>query len=236
MPVAVDLSRCSVGAAGRQNAGSMTHPRTPSRLDYLRYYLAITPPRIRAAWYLRRAKKVGRWPGVGGRPCVEATDLEVGDNLKIWSTHRRTLISGWGRMRIGDRVFINSGTMLFSVVEITIGDDVALSSEVYVTDTNSHGLEGGDPFEAPVRIGAGSWVGTRAIVLPGVTIGRRVVVAAGAVVTKDVPDDSLVAGNPARVIRTLHYPPGCERAWHDHTCPHSDAVSLLHVSSPAQIT
>jgi acetyltransferase-like isoleucine patch superfamily enzyme len=201
--------------------------REVSRLDLARYYAAIIPPRIRAGWYLRRAKKVGRWPGVGGRPCVEATDLEIGDKIKIWSTHRRTLVSGWGRMRIGDRVFINSGTMLFSVCEIVIGDDVALSSEVYITDTNSHGLEGGDPFEAPVRIGAGTWIGTRAIILPGVTIGRRVVVAAGSVLTRDVPDDVLVAGNPAKVVRPLTYPPGCQRAWHDHTCPHTEPLPAL---------
>ena len=189
-----------------------------SRLDYVRWWLAVMPARLRAAWYLRGAKKVGAWPGVGGRPCVEATDLEIGDAIKIWSTHRRTLISGWGRIRIGSRVFINSGSMVFSVKEITIGDDVALSSEVYITDTNSHGVEGRDPVVAPVRIGSGSWIGTRAVILPGVTIGRRVLVAAGAVVSKDVPDDSLVAGNPGTVVRTLSYPPGCLRAWHDDTC------------------
>lgn len=186
--------------------------------EYLRWWLAVVPPRIRAAWYLRKANKVGKWPGVGGRPCVEATDLEIGDTIKIWSTHRKTLISGWGRIRIGDRVFINSGSTVFSVKEVTIGNDVALSSEVYITDTNSHGVEGRETVVAPVRIGAGTWVGTRAVILPGVTIGRRVLVAAGAVVSKDAPDDSLVAGNPARVIRTLDYPPGCQRAWHDHTC------------------
>jgi acetyltransferase-like isoleucine patch superfamily enzyme len=201
---------------------------TASRVELVRYYAAIIPPRIRAGWYLRRAKKVGRWPGVAGRPCVEASNLEIGDNIKVWSTHRRTLISGWGRMRIGNRVFVNSGTMIFSVCEITIGDDVALSSEVYITDTHSHGIEGGDPVEAPVHIGSGSWIGTRAIILPGVSIGRRVVVAAGAVVTRDVPDDALVAGNPARVLRALSYPPGCPRAWHDHTCPHGPAEFLAY--------
>jgi acetyltransferase-like isoleucine patch superfamily enzyme len=197
-----------------------------SRIELARYYAAIIPPRIRAGWYLRGAKRVGVWPGVGGRPVVEATDLEIGDRIKIWSTHRRTLISGWGRIRIGDRVFINSGSMVFSVKEIVIGDDVALSSEVYITDTNSHGLEGTDPVEAPVHIGSGTWIGTRAIILPGVTIGSRCVVAAGAVITKDVAPDTLIAGNPARVVRTLHYPPGCVRAWHDHTCPHVDVTPV----------
>jgi maltose O-acetyltransferase len=189
-----------------------------SRWDYFRWWLAVIPPRIRAGWYLRGAKKVGKWPGVGGRPCVEATDLEIGDTIKIWSTHRKTLISGWGRLRIGDRVFINSGSIVMSVKEITIGNDVALSSEVYITDGNSHGVEGREPVVSPVRIGDGTWIGTRAIILPGVTIGRRVLVAAGAVVSRDVPDDSLVAGNPARVVRTLSYPEGCLRAWHDYTC------------------
>jgi acetyltransferase-like isoleucine patch superfamily enzyme len=209
-------------------------PDDVSKLDLARYYAAIIPPRIRAGWYLRRAKKVGVWPAVGGRPLVEATDLEIGDRVKIWSTIRLTLISGWGRMRIGDRVFINSGTILFSVKELTVGDDVAFASEVYVTDTNSHGLEGGEVVEAPVHIGSGSWIGTRAIILPGVTIGRRCVVAAGAVVTRDVPDDALVAGNPARVVRTLHYPPGCMRAWHDHTCPHVDIAPVEAATVPAQ--
>jgi acetyltransferase-like isoleucine patch superfamily enzyme len=194
--------------------------------DLTRYYMALTPPRIRAGWYLRKAKRVGAWPGVGGHPCVECTDLEIGDRIKIWSTHRRTLISGWGRIRIGDRVFINSGSMVFAVQEITIGDDVALSSEVYITDTNSHGVEGRDVVVAPVHIGSGTWIGTRAIILPGVTIGRRVLVAAGSVVARDVPDDSLVGGNPARVIRKLEYPPGCLRAWHDDqcSCPLKDEV------------
>ncbi len=65
-----------------------------------------------------------------------------------------------------------------------------------------------------MRSGNGSWIGAGASVLPGVTIGSRVVVAAGSVVTKDVPDDTLVGGNPAKPVRALRYPDGCVRAWH----------------------
>nr|MDP9466593.1 hypothetical protein [Actinomycetota bacterium] len=94
------------------------------------------------------------------------------------------------------------------------------ANEAYVMDSNSHGVEGRSHVEAPVHIGDGTWIGARAMVLPGVNIGRRVLVAAGAVVTRDVPDDVLVAGNPARVVRSLDYPPGCKRAWHDDWgCP-----------------
>lgn len=174
---------------------------------------------VRAKWVLRKAKRVGHRAQVLGAPIVNATDLEIGDDFKVWSGHRTTLISGWGRLRIGDRVFVNVGTTLLAVQEIVIGDDVAFANEVYVMDSNSHGIEGRSHVQAPIRIGDGTWLGARAMVLPGVTIGKRVLVAAGAVVTRDVPDDVLVAGNPARVVRSLSYPPGCRRAWHDEWCP-----------------
>ncbi len=185
-----------------------------------RWYTAELRQRAWARVALRKADRVGAHALVLGNPVVDATDLQVGERFKVWSGHRRTLISGWGKIRIGDRVFINVGTVLIACVEITIGDDVALANEVLIVDSNSHGVEGKPHVEAPVRIGDGSWIGNRAMILPGVTIGRRVLVAAGAVVTRDVPDDSLVAGNPARVVRTLVYPAGCRRAWHDDWgCP-----------------
>jgi len=167
---------------------------------------------------LRTASKVGRDPVILGAPVVDATDLEIGDNVKIWSAHRQTLVSGPGRIRIGHGVFINAGSIVYAELSITIGDDVALANEVYVMDTPSHGMEGRAPEAKPVVIGNGTWVGARAIVLPGVSIGSRVVVAAGSVVTRDVPDEVLVAGNPARVVRSLHYPAHCRRAWHDVYC------------------
>lgn len=164
------------------------------------------------------AAKVGASPVVIGTPIVDCPDLEIGDRFMIWSAHRQTLVSGSGRIRIGNGVFINAGSIVYSELAITIGDDVALANEVYIMDTPSHGIEGRQPAPAPVVIGDGTWVGARAIVLPGVTIGSRVVVGAGSVVTKDIPDDVMVGGNPARVIRPLTYPPLCRRAWHDVYC------------------
>ena len=80
-------------------------------------------------------------------------------------------------------------------------------NHVYITDQN-HGYEDVDtPIglqtmpERPVRIGSGSWLGHGTIVLPGATIGRHVVVAAGSIVRGELPDYSVAAGNPARVIR-----------------------------------
>jgi acetyltransferase-like isoleucine patch superfamily enzyme len=180
------------------------------------WWWAYGRQRATAERVLRHAKVVGAQPtalGYGAR--VDATNLEIGDYFKIWCAHRQTLITGWGRIRIGDRVFINSGVVVVSVLEVTIGNDVAIANEAYIMDTDSHGVEGRPVKNAPVRIGDGSWIGARAIILPGVTIGRRCLVAAGAVVSRDVPDDTLVAGNPARIIRELVYPDGITRAWHD---------------------
>jgi acetyltransferase-like isoleucine patch superfamily enzyme len=185
----------------------------------LRWQAAAVRQGAKARWSLRRARRVGRRALVLGLPQVDATDLEIGEDFKIWAAHRKTVVSGGGRIRIGDRCFLNSGTVVIAVEEVVIGDDVALANEVMVVDSNSHGVEGRPHVQAPIRIGDGCWIGNRAIVLPGVTLGRRVLVAAGAVVTRDVPDDVLVAGNPARVVRSLTYPPGCRRAWHDAWCP-----------------
>lgn len=174
---------------------------------------------VRAAWSLRKVNRRGARSIVLGRPVVDATDMEVGDDFKVWSGARVTLISGWGRLRFGDRVFVNVGSTIIAVESIEVGSDVAFANDVYVMDSDSHGVEGRPHRQAAVVIGDGCWIGARAMILPGVTIGKRVLVAAGAVVTRDVPDDCLVAGNPARVVRQLTYPAGCRRAWHDEWCP-----------------
>jgi acetyltransferase-like isoleucine patch superfamily enzyme len=184
------------------------------RVTEARWWYAYGKQRANAGVRLRGIT-TGIQPTILGSPRVDATDMVVGDHFKIWSGHRQTLITGWGRIRVGDRVFINSGVVIMSVVGVTIGDDVAIANEAYLMDTDSHGVEGRPVKNAPVTIGAGSWVGARAIVLPGVTVGRRCIIAAGAVVSRDIPDDTLVAGNPAKVVRELVYPDGVKRAWHD---------------------
>ncbi len=110
-------------------------------------------------------------------------------------------------LSIGDRCVIGRGSHIVAHQEITIGDDVWTGPYVYITDQN-HGYEDPDmpigrqfPVNSPVSIGAGSWLGAGAIVLPGARIGRNVVVAAGSVVRGDVPDHCVVAGVPAKVVR-----------------------------------
>ncbi len=69
--------------------------------------------------------------------------------------------------------------------------------------SRSASIKGGTAYKAKVTIKENAWIGIGAILCPGVTIGRNAVVAAGAVVTKDVPDNTVVGGNPAKVIKTI---------------------------------
>jgi acetyltransferase-like isoleucine patch superfamily enzyme len=110
-------------------------------------------------------------------------------------------------LRIGDRCVIGRGSHIVAHHSIQIGDDVFTGPYVYITDQN-HSYADVDvpvgrqwPVNSSVRIGAGTWLGTGAVILPGSDIGRNVVVAAGAVVRGAVPDYAVVGGVPARVIR-----------------------------------
>ena len=108
---------------------------------------------------------------------------------------------------VGDRCSLGKGITIIGHERIEIGDDTFAGHSVYITDQN-HGYEdlvipiGRQLWRnAPVRIGSGCWLGHASTILPGTTIGDHVVVAAGAVVTGDVPDYCVVAGVPARIIR-----------------------------------
>src|SRR5215472_14234746 len=110
-------------------------------------------------------------------------------------------------LRIGDRCVIGRGSHIVAHYSIDIGDDVYTGPYVYITDQN-HSYADPDqpigrqwPVNSSVNIGAGTWLGTGVIVLPGSVIGRNVVVAAGSVVRGQIGDRCVVAGVPARVIK-----------------------------------
>ena len=119
------------------------------------------------------------------------------------------------RISIGDNVVIRPGTVLgadpvHSEGCITIEDDVLMGVGVHIyttdhefTDLSKPIIAQGDKPAAAVLIKKGSWIGANAILLPGVTIGEHCVIGAGSIVTKSVPDFSVAAGNPAKVIRGI---------------------------------
>jgi maltose O-acetyltransferase len=108
---------------------------------------------------------------------------------------------------IGRHCVVNVGCVLEAGAPIVIGDRVGLGQDVLVL-TTGHAIVGPEqrwgPLESrEVRIGEGSWIAARVTILPGVVIGEGSVVAAGSMVTESVPPQTLVAGVPARVIRSL---------------------------------
>lgn len=110
-------------------------------------------------------------------------------------------------LRIGDRCLIGRGSHLVAHQSLIIGDDVITGPNCYVTDQNHVYADPGTPIgrqwpnNDPVEIGAGSWLGSGAVILPGTRLGRNTVVGAGAVVRGEFPDHAVLAGIPATVVR-----------------------------------
>ena len=122
----------------------------------------------------------------------------VGDGAPIeFVSHKGARIS------IGDHTFINYGSSISAHNQVKIGCHCLLGHYTLILDRNEHGVEQRDvvPPSAPVVIEDHVWIGSRAIILPGVCIGHHSVVGAGSVVTKDIPANCLAVGNPARVVR-----------------------------------
>ena len=102
---------------------------------------------------------------------------------------------------IGEGTIVGDHATLDGRAKLTIGNHVDIASEVMIFNSqhNIHSA-GFDPIEKPIAINDYVFIGPRAIILPGVTIGRGAIVAAGAVVTKDVPDKAIAAGVPATIV------------------------------------
>lgn len=161
-----------------------------------------------ARLYLRRCTRVGLFTRVYGRPrVVNQGRLIIGDRVRIWSTTARTEFAVFtgGTLEIGDRCFINYGTSIAATGLVRIGQDCMLGAHSMILDNDFHEIECRDvrPAPRPVVLGNNVWLGNRALILPGVTIGHDAVVGAGAVVVKDIPPRSVAVGNPARIVRTF---------------------------------
>jgi maltose O-acetyltransferase len=128
----------------------------------------------------------------------------MGDDTLIQSPFR----CDYGyNIKIGRRSFINYGGIVLDVAPVTIGDEVLIATNVQIL-TATHPLDAARrrawwEFAKPISIADGVWIGGGALILPGVSVGENAVVGAGAVVTRDVAANTVVVGNPARVVREL---------------------------------
>lgn len=144
-------------------------------------------------------------------------EIKVGKNCRFGRYSTIELFNSDSKLIVGDGFRSNSYLHIGVVSSVIIGQDVLVASGVYISD-HSHGgygeLEPSDPRSrpvqrklsvAPVVIGNNVWLGEKAAILPGVRIGDGVVVGAGAVVTKDIPDYCIVAGVPAKIIKRYNF-------------------------------
>lgn len=113
--------------------------------------------------------------------------------------------TGGSDLAIGRNVFINQNCTIYDLGGVDIGDDVLIGPNVSII-TSGHPLEPSQRHAAvvakPIRIERNVWIGSGATIIGGVTVGENSVIGAAAVVTRDVPPNTLVGGNPARVIRS----------------------------------
>jgi len=106
-------------------------------------------------------------------------------------------------MSLGKYVFINHSCTCMSAGGITIEDNVQIGPEVTLVTTN-HDLKDRYTLKCKgIHIKKNVWIGARALILPGVTIGENAVIAGGAVVTKDVAPNTVMVGNPAKVLKYI---------------------------------
>lgn len=156
------------------------------------------------------------------RPLIvksKGSRIDIGDGFVAVSTPARNVLcliqrvflrtwSPGAEILIGNNVGV-SGCTIAAAKLIRIGNNVMIGTGALITDSDVHSLSpierlrDGGGGSAPIVIGDNVFIGARAIILKGVTIGEGAIVGAGSVVTKDVPEYSIVAGNPAKVIRVL---------------------------------
>ena len=116
-------------------------------------------------------------------------------------------VGGWdGSIEIGKYSLITPGVRIMAAKKITIGDSCMIAHGAYISDADWHGIyDRAEPVgnAKPVVFEDNVWIGDSAIICKGITIGKNSIVGAGAVVTKDVPPNSIFAGNPAKLVKTL---------------------------------
>lgn len=152
-------------------------------------------------------------------PLPDSSAIEIGAHSHI----RGELLTfgHGGRIILGKYCYVGEHSHIWSASEITIGNRVLISHNVNIFDNLTHPIDAearhqqfkriiteGHPkqldlSEEPVRVEDDAWIGCLSVILKGVTVGKAAVVGAGSVVTSDVPPNTIVSGNPAKIVRTI---------------------------------
>jgi acetyltransferase-like isoleucine patch superfamily enzyme len=175
------------------------------RVEFRVYRRATVDIKSSARLFGRGALRIGFiWPTYR----FSDTLFSVMEHAKVivhgdFSLHSgcRVVVSEGASLELGSG-YVNSGSSILCYHAIKIGHDVMIAESVTIRDSDSHRiLDGRHVPSKPIEIGDHVWIGTNAMILKGVTIGDGAIVAAGAVVTKDIPPRALAGGVPATIIR-----------------------------------
>jgi acetyltransferase-like isoleucine patch superfamily enzyme len=143
-----------------------------------------------------------------------AHSIEIGDAVFIrehaWLNVTDTRTDGRASLVIGTGAYIGRFSQINAYNDVVIEDNVLISDRVFISDVDHNYRDSNIPImfqgitkSKSVRLQEGCWIGIGAVILPGVTVGKNSVVAANSVVTKDVPDKTIFAGIPAKLIRRI---------------------------------
>lgn len=160
---------------------------------------------IRGVFVKRKMNKCGALLRVGKsvRFLIKNGEINVGRKVQL---HHGVKLSAWGtdgftQINIGDNTAIGDRTEIHAGQRVDIGANCNISWDVCIMDRDYHKFNSPTEVIKPVDIKDNVWIGCNSIIMKGVTIGEGAVVAAGSVVTKDVPPKVVVGGNPAKIIR-----------------------------------
>lgn len=175
---------------------------TPYHLKrYLRFAaLRIRHPHVITEGFVFLGKDVELYSRKGYGRLVLGALCHVGDGSQL-RAHEGTL-------RIGPKAVLAGGVTVNCYLDVSIGAKALIADDVYITDFDHRfadltvAIKDQGIVKAPVRIGADSWIGTKATVLRGVDVGEGSVIAANSAVTRNIPPYSVAAGVPARVLRS----------------------------------
>ena len=189
--------------------------KSNERLKKLVHWSILIPkqtrPRLWIKWFVNPFyHKKGKGATIRPRTRMDVVPwnkFELGINSTIEDFS--AINNGVGSVIIGDRTKIGLSNTIIGPV--TIGNDIRLAQNITVSGLNHNYQDVSCPIHlqgvstAPITIENATWIGANVVVLPGVTIGKHAVVAAGSVVTKDVPAYAVVVGNPARVVKKYNH-------------------------------
>ena len=164
---------------------------------------------VEALWYLLKCVfflSALPWPGSLKRGMLRGFGAKIGRGVYI--KPRVNIHFPW-KLEIGDHSWIGEEVFLLNFEPIVIGAHCCISQRAFLCTGNHDFRQPNMPYRnRAIRIEDGAWVGAQAFVGPGVTVGAEAVIAAGSVVTKDIPPYSVAVGNPARIIRRYNHATG----------------------------